>query len=76
MSDKTIQNLRLHADDCVLVIIDVQERLMSSMEEETKNLISKNILILIQVAQYLKIPIIVTEQYSKGLGKTLKEFFD
>ncbi len=73
MSDKTIQNLRLLADDCILVIIDVQERLMSSMEEEIKNLISKNILILIQVAQYLKIPIIVTEQYSKGLGKTLNE---
>ena len=73
MSDKTIRNLRLKADDCILVIVDVQERLMSSMKEETKNLISKNISILIQVAQKLEIPIIITEQYPKGLGKTLDE---
>ena len=73
MSDKAIQNLRLEADDCILVIVDVQERLMSSMKEETKNLISKNISILIQVAQKLEIPIIITEQYPKGLGKTLDE---
>ena len=36
LSDKTIRNLRLKADDCILVIVDVQERLMSSMKEETK----------------------------------------
>ena len=73
MYDKTIQNLRLHADDCILVIVDTQERLMSSMEEKVRALVSKNISILIQVAQYLKIPIIITEQYPKGLGKTLNE---
>ncbi|MED5580372.1 MAG: isochorismatase family protein [Nitrospinota bacterium] len=73
MPHKEIQNLRLVPDDCVLVIVDVQERLMSSMEEKIKELVLRNISILIQVAHHLEIPILLTEQYPKGLGKTLNE---
>ena len=73
MPHKEIKNLRLISDDCILVIVDVQKRLMSSMQEKIKKLILENISILIQVAHHLEIPIILTEQYPKGLGKTLDE---
>lgn len=57
----------------VLVAIDFQETQTRIMPPEVgKNLI-RNIKILIAFAKQLKIPILATEQYPKGLGKTLPE---
>jgi nicotinamidase-related amidase len=61
----------LTADNTLLVAIDFQERLFPVMHEKEKLL--KNVLKLIQGAQVLNIPIILTEQYPKGLGPTLPE---
>ena len=58
-------------DKAVLVIIDVQEKLFAVMTEKEKVL--KNITNLIKFAQIIGIPIILTEQYPKGLGPTVKE---
>jgi hypothetical protein len=54
-----------------LVIVDVQEKLSSVMEASALASIVKNCGILMQAATLLEIPIIVTEQYPKGLGATL-----
>jgi len=61
----------LTTDNTVLVAIDFQERLFPVMHEKERLL--NNVLKLIKGAQVLEIPIVLTEQYPKGLGPTLPE---
>lgn len=61
----------LDSEDSVLMIIDIQEQLVPVMKYGAE--VIKNTNILIAIAKELKIPIIVTEQYPKGLGKTVPE---
>ena len=61
----------LTTDNTVLVLIDFQERLFSVMHDKEKLL--RNVLKLIEGAKVLEIPIILTEQYPRGLGPTLPE---
>ncbi len=56
-----------------LVIIDVQEKLSSVMPKDTLHNIVKRIELLVFASNNLNIPYICTEQYPKGLGKTLPE---
>lgn len=62
------QNL-LARDDCVLVIIDIQEKLMPVIDEREK--VVDNVVRLLKFAQSIKLPVIVTEQ--DKLGATLPE---
>lgn len=64
-------NYRLEKEEVVLVIIDLQEKLMKAMQDREK--VYKNTQILLKTAQQLQIPVIVTEQYPKGLGPTANE---
>lgn len=61
----------LNQEDVILVIIDLQERLMPAMSDREK--VYKNTRILLETAQQLQIPVIVSEQYPKGLGATVPE---
>ena len=56
-----------------LIIIDAQTGLMKAMDPEVKQKTVNNTKLLIASAQKLNIPLILTEQYPKGLGKTLVE---
>jgi hypothetical protein len=53
------------------LIIDIQERLFPAMYE--KETLLRNCRILIQGLTELKIPLLVTQQYTKGLGETIPE---
>lgn len=64
----------LNKDDSVLIIIDIQERLAAVMKERERVIAST--LHLIEAARLFKTPIIVTEQYPKGLGTTVKEIIE
>lgn len=66
-----IENFSLDKDEAVLVIIDIQERLAAVMGMREQ--VVRNTTHLIELAKMLKIPIIATEQYPKGLGRTLPE---
>lgn len=55
--------------DIVVVVVDVQERLMPLIDGATT--IIKNIRKAIRGSQILDLPIIVTEQYPQGLGPTV-----
>lgn len=57
----------------VLVIIDVQERLFNVMEGERRDEMVRNLKILGTAAQRLGVPVLLTEQYPRGLGPTLTE---
>ncbi len=60
-------------EELALIIIDAQDSLMKAMEPEIKQKTVNNIKLLIASAQKLNIPLILTEQYPKGLGKTVME---
>ena len=58
----------------VLVIVDIQERIIPKIFD--KHTIISNTVTLIKSAGILNIPIVVTEQYPKGLGATIPEIKD
>ena len=61
----------LTTENAVLVLIDYQERLFPVMQDKEKLL--RNILKLVNCAAVLEVPIVLTEQYPKGLGPTILE---
>lgn len=61
----------IHRDTSVLLIIDIQERLLPHIDDWQRVL--ENAQWLVRVAQRLGVPIMVSEQYSKGLGHTHTE---
>lgn len=61
----------LEAEQCALVVIDIQEKLLPPIFQ--KDQLVRNSQLLIRAAGILKIPAIVSTQYSKGLGSTVPE---
>jgi len=55
----------------VLVVVDVQEKLLPFIADE--EMVVKNIVKLIKFAKIIGMPIVLTEQYPKGLGSTVRE---
>ncbi len=66
-------SLLASAADSALVVIDIQERLAAAMPPETLAAVIRNTRILMQAAELLGIPVLVTEQYPKGLGHTVAD---
>lgn len=64
----------LKQEETVLMIIDIQERLVPAMPNGQK--VMQNTNIIISISNKLNVPIIVTEQYPRGLGKTVSEVSD
>lgn len=63
----------LNRNNAVLVVIDVQEKLCKAMDERVLERLTKNVGILQESARELGLPMLVTEQYVKGLGETVAE---
>ncbi|MEM9433772.1 MAG: hydrolase [Pseudomonadota bacterium] len=55
----------------MLCVIDMQERLVPAMQAPARTL--RNTQTLVRVADEIGVPILLTEQYPKGLGTTVKE---
>ena len=66
-----MHRILLTTDNTVLVVIDFQERLFPVMHDKEKLL--RNVVKLIKGVKVLEIPVILTEQYPKGLGPTIPE---
>ncbi|MEO6908531.1 MAG: isochorismatase family protein [Abditibacteriaceae bacterium] len=62
---------RLKREESILMIVDVQERLVPAIHEAAQ--VVHACVVLAQAAQLLKIPLIVTEQYPEKLGATMPE---
>ena len=60
----------LEQENSLLLIIDLQEKLLNAVFN--KELVLKNSKILIQAAKVLNLPKIVTEQYPQGLGESIE----
>ena len=63
--------MRILKEESIALMIDMQERLVPAMDE--KETLIKNCKVLISGLQELDIPLIVTQQYTKGLGETIDE---
>ena len=63
--------MRITKENTVGLIVDIQERLFPAMFE--KETLLKNTLILIHGLIELKLPLVITQQYTKGLGETIPE---
>jgi isochorismate hydrolase len=61
----------LNRDESSLLIIDIQEKLAAVMK--MKDAVVGNCLHLIELSKMLSIPVVVTEQYPKGLGRTVEQ---
>lgn len=59
---------RTHA---ALLVIDMQERLLGAFPEDRGQAVIDRTLLAVDVAAVLGLPIIVSEQYPKGLGPTI-----
>ncbi len=61
--------MRITIEDSIGLVIDFQEKLIPHMHESNETI--KNTETFIQGLQILEIPVIVTQQYTKGLGTTV-----
>jgi len=61
----------LGVEDCVLGVIDIQERLLPPIFEKER--LVRNSQLLIRLANILSLPVVLSTQYSKGLGQTIPE---
>jgi nicotinamidase-related amidase len=71
MRGEIMEKYFLSKDTAALVIVDVQERLAAVMK--MKDAVIKNCLQLIELSKMFNIPIVATEQYPKGIGRTVEE---
>lgn len=61
----------LDPSQCALIVVDIQEKLLPPIFEKER--LVGNSQLLIRLAGILKIPTLMTTQYSKGLGSTVPE---
>ena len=61
----------LKAEQCALLVIDIQDKLLPPIFHKEQLL--KNSQLLIRLASVLKVPVLMSTQYSKRLGPTVPE---
>lgn len=61
----------LEADQCALIVVDIQTKLLPPIFEKER--LVRNSQLLIRLAGILKIPTLMSTQYAKGLGETVPE---
>jgi len=65
------RSMLIRARESCLIVIDMQERLVPAMQAPARTI--RNAKILITAAKRLAIPVLLTEQYPKGLGHTVPD---
>jgi nicotinamidase-related amidase len=61
----------LEPEQCALIVVDIQEKLLPPIFQREQ--LVRNAQLLIRLAGILKMPTLLTTQYSKGLGNTVPE---
>jgi len=61
----------LRREGAVLVVVDMQEKLLPAIAE--KGRVLRNTVLLLRAARELELPVVLTTQYEKGLGPTVPE---
>lgn len=63
----------LNSMDSIVLVIDIQEKLIAALNQGIKEQMLKKAPKLVKAARLLDVHTVVTEQYPKGLGHTIKE---
>src|SRR5471030_3108620 len=71
LAGEPIARRSLDTAQCALVVIDIQEKLLPAVLNREE--LVRNSRTLIRLPTVLEIPILVTEQYPRGLGTTVPE---
>ncbi|MDR1816234.1 MAG: hydrolase [Clostridiales Family XIII bacterium] len=71
MNNEKKTPVRLRKECTVVVVIDLQERLIPAMREGEK--VRAQAAKLVQGAELLGVPVLTTQQYTKGLGETVED---
>jgi nicotinamidase-related amidase len=66
-----LTQLALSPRRAALLVIDIQERLAPAMPDDVRARVERNAAVLIEAARRIEIPVIASEQYPKGLGRTV-----
>ena len=61
----------LRPEECTLAVIDIQEKLLPPIWEKERMV--RNSQLLIRMAKEMKLPVLVSTQYAKGLGPTIPD---
>lgn len=67
---------RLNPEDMVLLVIDIQDRLAAAMDSAVADSVTAATSILLDLCRVYSMPVIVTEQYPRGLGPTVQPLRD
>ncbi len=67
-----LSQMTLDREKTALVVVDIQERMMKAIPQSVGSRVVQSSSTLIQAATRLGLPVIITEQYPKGLGPTLE----
>jgi nicotinamidase-related amidase len=63
--------MRLDRSRAALLIVDVQEKLAAAMAPGDVATCDRNLFLLIELARQLALPVVLSEQYPRGLGPTI-----
>ena len=66
-----LQDYKPDPQQAVLVIIDIQEKLFGAMPPKAQESVKRGAGMLIQAAAEFDMPLILLEQYPRGLGRTI-----
>lgn len=66
--------MRIEAKDAIAIVVDYQERLLPVMHKKEE--LMEHTEILLSGLKELEIPMIITQQYTRGLGMTPEELTD
>src|SRR5258706_8310597 len=61
----------LAAERTAIIVVDIQEKLLPPIFEKER--LIRNAKLLLRLASVLKLPVLATTQYAKGLGQTVPE---
>lgn len=67
-----MDKFKIDRNDCLFLVIDVQKNLSDAMKKEVINMVEANVNLIINASKILNVPVLITEQYHKGLGATLE----
>jgi isochorismate hydrolase len=67
----SLKKFFLDCESALLLVVDIQEKLCKAMDPEILSEKTGNVAILLEAAEDLGFPVLASEQYPSGLGRTL-----